>query len=916
MNFSGLVDSIIALAGESAPCSQCGGIARLENGLCLTCLIQVGLEPATVGSANTLEELLAEIDLRDGDWRIGNYDVMEEIGRGGMGVIYKARDRQSRRIVALKRVLDYHADSAETVARFRREAEAVASLDHPNILPIYEVGDFEGLPFFTMKLATGGSLQSVRRILRDDPRHCVWLLARVARAVQHAHGQGILHRDLKPGNILLDGWREPLVSDFGLAKWLHASTDLTRTLTIFGTPGYIAPEQAGGPSAGLRPAADIYSLGAILFDLVAGRPPFLGEHALAVMRQAADEAAPKLRTIAPALDRDLETICAKCLERDPQARYQSAGDLAEDLERWLDGRSIVARPVLPPVMLWRWSKRNPWLAGSVAACALLLALGLSRQIETTQLTRTMRHDRMLQHSVVVLPFLDLDEDAPDRVLAERIATSLQAALSAFGPARVVPTAISESVFQAGSVADVQEASRTEGVRAVLAGTVRARQGTSRINLRLMDGRTGDVLLRQSIEIGEDNLGAAEVARSTAAQINRLLALRDWSEASAAKPDPAMQNPQTREILLAGDELKSRVTVADLELANKCYEKVLAIEPSSALAHARRSVALGILNHFAPADGLLETAEVEAQNALRLDPHLLEAHQSLGGIYLQEGKLAEALEQGLKNIELGGQHPGVAAVICQAYRLLGRSDRALRWEQMGAFWQRPRPSEFDAGMGDCWTDMGDDERAANAYARANDVHPDRPDGWIGLCRLRLLQRDFPAARDLARQHLSAYGPSGLPAQMIAQVEFFARDYAAAEKLYTNLAQCDPDGGSTGYGALTYSSVLGHLRVWAGDESGGRAQLEEALAKENALLRKTPRNSKVLYRIAALESSLGNTQSSLSHLQAAVEGGWIDHRSMVLDPRLDHIAETPLFREIVANLIHKTDAMRLASQNNNH
>ena len=279
--------------------------------------MQMGTEPAAAENGEELDELLAGIDLRDSDWQIANYDILSEIGRGGMGVIYQARQRQTRRIVALKRVLDYHAQSAETVARFRREAEAVASLDHPNILPIYEVGEFEGLPFFTMKLATGGSLQEAKGALRDDPRHCVWLLARVARAVQHAHAQGILHRDLKPGNILLDGWREPLVSDFGLAKWLDSSTDLTRTLTVFGTPGFIAPEQAGGPSAGLRPTADIYSLGAILFDLLAGRPPFLGENALAVMRQAAEETAPKLRTIASALDRDLETICAKCLERDP-----------------------------------------------------------------------------------------------------------------------------------------------------------------------------------------------------------------------------------------------------------------------------------------------------------------------------------------------------------------------------------------------------------------------------------------------------------------------------------------------------------------------------------------------------------------------------------------------------------------------
>src|SRR5450759_1591286 len=165
-----------------------------------------------------------------------------------------------------------------------------------------------------MKFAPGGSLQEAGPTLRNDPRRSVALMAKVARAVQYAHVQGILHRDLKPGNVLLDGHGQPLVSDFGLAKWLDASSDVTRTLTIFGTPGYIAPEQARGPAAKLTSAADVYSLGAILFDLFTGRPPFLGEHALAVIQQASEKPAPKLRSIISGFDRDLETICAKCLE--------------------------------------------------------------------------------------------------------------------------------------------------------------------------------------------------------------------------------------------------------------------------------------------------------------------------------------------------------------------------------------------------------------------------------------------------------------------------------------------------------------------------------------------------------------------------------------------------------------------------
>ena len=193
-------------------------------------------------------------------------------------------------------------------------------------------------------------------------------MAKVARAVQYAHAQGILHRDLKPGNILLDGRGEPLVSDFGLAKWLDTPSDLTHTLTIFGTPGYIAPEQTNGSAANLTPAADVYSLGAILFNFFTGRRHFWASTRLLLFNKLATKPAPKLRSLTPALDRDLETICAKCLEREPNARYRSAGDLAEDLERWLEGRHIIARPVSPPARVWRWSRRNPLLREWQRSC--------------------------------------------------------------------------------------------------------------------------------------------------------------------------------------------------------------------------------------------------------------------------------------------------------------------------------------------------------------------------------------------------------------------------------------------------------------------------------------------------------------------------------------------------------------------
>src|SRR5215471_2641660 len=308
MNSPG-VSLSLHLQSESGSCAKCGSASRVGRGLCLNCLLSTGINGNgdRPQAEETLDDLLSRVQGHDADWLLGNYQILEEIGRGGMGVIYRARQRHSRRIVALKRILSCHADSRETLMRFRREAQAAANLDHPNILPIYEVSESEeGLPFFSMKFAGGGSLLEAAPALRSEPRRAVALMAKVARAVQYAHEQGILHRDLKPGNILLDGNSEPLVSDFGLAKWLEPIGDLTRTPSIFGTPGYIAPEQVKGSAAKLTPAADVYSLGAVLFDLFTGQPPFTGEHALKTIQQATQKPAPKLRSMASALDRDLE----------------------------------------------------------------------------------------------------------------------------------------------------------------------------------------------------------------------------------------------------------------------------------------------------------------------------------------------------------------------------------------------------------------------------------------------------------------------------------------------------------------------------------------------------------------------------------------------------------------------------------
>ena len=297
-----------------------------------------------------------------------HYELVEEIARGGMGVVYRAIQHGSQRQVAVKMIAAEHAASSGITERFRAEVEAVASLDHPNILPIYETGETEGSPFYSMKFAEGGTLRDRLGHFRE-PRKAARLIARVARAVHHAHQRGILHRDLKPANILLDDAEEtPYVADFGIAKWLHRDSALTLMPTALGTPHYMAPEQAAGASAQLTTAADIYSLGAILYELLAGRPPFVAETPLETLRLVT-EAEPPALSEAP---RDLEVICRKCLSKEPAARYASAAELAEDLDRWSEGKPITARRVRAPERVWRWARRHPLPASLVAGLLLLL----------------------------------------------------------------------------------------------------------------------------------------------------------------------------------------------------------------------------------------------------------------------------------------------------------------------------------------------------------------------------------------------------------------------------------------------------------------------------------------------------------------------------------------------------------------
>jgi tetratricopeptide (TPR) repeat protein len=315
---------------------------------------------------------------------IGDYELLGEIARGGMGVVFRARQRSLNRPVALKMLLAGTLMSGEDEQRFRQEAEAAANLDHPNIVPIFEVGRHDGHRYFSMKLIEGVSLAQRLPDFSDDQRGAARLMAMVARAVHHAHQRGVLHRDLKPSNILLCGGLdapmgqlEPYVTDFGLAKRAESDPGLTQSGAILGTPSYMAPEQASGKKGVVTVATDVYGLGAVLYAILSGKPPFQGDSALETIAHVKDRSLNPPSSYGRRIDRDLETICLKCLEKEPARRYDSAEAVAEDLERWLAGVPIQARPARRAERAWRWCQRNPLVAALSTAVAALLVAALA-----------------------------------------------------------------------------------------------------------------------------------------------------------------------------------------------------------------------------------------------------------------------------------------------------------------------------------------------------------------------------------------------------------------------------------------------------------------------------------------------------------------------------------------------------------
>src|SRR5216117_1217288 len=665
-------------------CAKCGAkfSSDAPRGVCPACLLETGLglladeavagvgDPGRHDGVSALDRKKAVRPARIlSDF--GDYELLEEIGRGGQGVVYRARQKSLNRTVALKVIgLGQWATEAH-LKRFRREAEAAARLDHPCIVPIHEVGEREGSCYFSMNLVEGSQLDDVAKREPMPLRRAAELIAKLARAVHYAHEHGILHRDIKPGNVLLDRNGEPHLTDFGLARLVETESTVTHTMEVLGTPSYMAPEQAQGDNAAVSNATDVYGLGAVLYQLLTGHPPFAGGTTYETIKLLLDTDPRPPRFLNPKIDRDLSTICLKCLEKDSKRRYSSALALAEDLERWLKHEPIDARRTGIFARGRKWVQRNPT---SALLAASLMALAAAAGWIAWK-SEFIRHP--VTNGIAVLPFENLSEQKEDGAFVDGVQDDVLTKLAKIADLKVISRT---SVMDYRGKRNLRQIGNDLRVSHVLEGSVR-RAGTHlRLNAQLIDTRSDTHVWAEQYDRDLDDLFSiqSEIAQKVAERLN--------AKVTSAERLAIEEKPTTD---LVAFELYSRANDiigaglswnADTLRAIDLLNQAVARDPSffkayCTLARVHDQVYFFSLDHT-PAR--LALAEAAVEKAFRIRPnageaHLARAHHLYNGYLDYDGALAE-LEIARRSLP---NNPRIFAVTGYIQRRQGRWEESMR-----------------------------------------------------------------------------------------------------------------------------------------------------------------------------------------------------------------------------------------------
>jgi serine/threonine protein kinase/Tfp pilus assembly protein PilF len=793
--------------------------------------------------------------------QLGDYELLEVVGRGGQGVVYRAHQKSLNRMVALK-MISLGSWATEThVKRFRREAEAAASLEHSGIVPIYEVGERDGSCYFSMRFVEGGQLDQVIKREPMSIRQAAELISKVARTVHYAHEHGILHRDIKPGNILLDAKGEPLLTDFGLARLVEAESTVTRTKEVMGTPSYMAPEQAVGNNAAVSSATDVYGLGAVLYQLLTGHPPFAGGTTYETIKLVLDTEPRQPRLLNPKVDRDISTICLKCLEKDPKRRYTSALALAEDLERWLKHEPIQARHTGIFTRGKKWVRRNPTSA-LLATSLVGLAAAAGWIVWKSEF---IRHP--VTNGVAVLPFENLSTDPDNAYFAEGIQEEILTRLAGIAGLKVI-SRTSTQQYQS-KPRNLRDIAKQLGVANIVEGSVQKAADQMRVNVQLVNAQTDSHLWADTYDRKLTDIFSVEsdIAIRIAESLQAKLTGRE-QQVLAVKPT---NNAEAYDNYLRGlaYTLKPGSGIpANLLSAQKYLREAVRLDPKFALAWAHLSNvdSIGYLSQsLQPTIALRDEARQAAETALALQPNLGEALVAKGYYYyacLKDYDTAvRYFEQARRFLPNSSRIPEALAYVTR---------RQGQWDQSESYFNEaerldPLNVRLLTEHAYSYFALRRFPEALRKFDQVLNIMPDDVDTLAYKAAMLQAEGDLPrAAALLAPLRPNADHTSALEIQVYQEI-LERRPAQFTSRLKEILAKPDP--------ALGFMN--GDLRFWLGwaqEVAGDHAAAQESWRRtRNELeffLKEQPENYRLIGDLALTNVGLGDKAAALALVERAM------------------------------------------------
>jgi TolB-like protein/Flp pilus assembly protein TadD len=851
---------------SSGVCGKCGSklFADAPQGLCSLCLFKTGLgsileESVAPTRGDSLES--AEIQMEFGD-----YELLGEIGRGGQGVVYRARQKSLNRPVALKVIgLGRWAAKAH-VRRFRLEAEAAASLNHPCIVPIYEVGEREGACYFSMGLVEGGQLDA---ILRREPmpmRHAVELMAKVARTVHYAHEHGILHRDIKPGNILLDANGEPHLTDFGLARLVESESTVTRTLEVIGTPSYMAPEQAMGNNEDVSSTTDVYGLGAVLYQLLTGHPPFAGGTTYETIKLLLETEPRPPRLLNPRIDRDLSTICLKCLEKDPQRRYSSALAFAEDLGRWLKHEPVHARPTGIFTRGRKWVRRNPTTA-LLAASLMGLTAAVSVIVWKSDLFR-----RPAAAGIAVLPFENLSNDREDASFADGVQDDLLTKLAKIADLKVISRT---SVMGYRGKQNTRQIGDELGVSHVLEGSVRKTGAWLHINAQLIDARTDAHVWAEEYDRDLKDVFAiqSEIAQKVAGQVHAKISPAE--KLAIERPPTADLTAfdlysRAKNFFLAATQSSSGK--ADFLRMTDLLNQAVAHDPTFFQAYCQLALVHDQFynSHLDRTPERLALAEAAIESAFRLRPdageahlaraaHLYSGYRDYGGALAELETARQTLPNDARLFELKGyierRRPGG-----NQEEALRNIERAIDLDPRNAFILQQASVSYE------YLRRYADEEAV--LDRAQVIEPNSVETKVARAEVEFNWKADTRPWHRLIDEIRAKDPGAI--QSVADSWLYCalaeRDSAAAANALAALGENSPGNETVRY---TPHFMEGFLARMTQDDTKARAAFALSHTQQEKLVRAHPDDAGALCMLGLIDAEIGRKEEALREGRRALE-----------------------------------------------